>query len=74
MPYIKTTDPPFIKMRRLLLGYGYGAAKLAAVLGVSDPTARKRLEKPETLTLAEIDKIHRLAHIPMEELKTAISR
>lgn len=74
MPYIKKNAPPFVKITRLLRGYGFNSITLASVLGVSQPTAKKRLDRPETLTLGELDRISRFAHIPMEELRQAMSR
>ena len=74
MPYTKPRSEPFVKMRRLLLGYGLTAPKLAKVLNCSDKTARDRLNRPETLTLGELSKINLCAHIPIEEIRDAISR
>lgn len=73
MPYIKQ-DPPWARMGRLLRGYGLNAARLAAVLGCSTPTALTRIREPERLTLGDIVKINERAHIPMEELRAAISK
>lgn len=73
MPRLRTTDKPYAKMRRLLLGYGLNAPTLADALNVSAPTARKRLENPELLTLKDIDRINRFG-VPMEELKGAMIR
>ena len=74
MPYIKPKKKPFAKMGRLLRGYGLNGTSLAGILGVSAPTAKKLLDNPEKLTLEALDKISRLAHIPMEELREAIIR
>lgn len=74
MPYIKTKDPPYAKMTRLLRGYGLNAARLAAVLDVSTPTALARIREPERLTLGDLAKINARAHIPMEEIREAIVR
>lgn len=74
MPYVKPRDPPFVRMQRLLKGYGLNGPRLAEVLEVSPPTARARLEAPETLTLRDLDRISRRAHIPLEEIKEAITR
>ena len=73
MPYIKTRDP-FAKMTRLLLSYGMNGVKLSIVIGCSPPTGKKKLDNPELLTLAELDALHRKAHIPIEELREAIAR
>lgn len=74
MPYIKPKEAPFAKMGRLLRGYGLSGQRLAEVLECSAPTARARLAEPETLTLRDLDRISRRAHIPMEEIREAISR
>lgn len=74
MPYIKPKEPPFIRVRRLLLGYEMTPQSLAAVLECSENTARARLRSPETLTLGELDKISRRGHIPMEEIRAALVR
>lgn len=71
MPYIKE-NLPFDKMHRLLKGYELDGPKLAAILGVSAPTAKLRLDEPGKLTLADLDKISRRGHIPMEELRECI--
>ena len=74
MPYIKPHKAPFGAMTRLLKGYGYDGAALAKVLGCSAPTARKRISSPESLTLLELDRLNRYGHIPIEELREAITR
>lgn len=74
MPYIKEREEPFARMRRLLLGYGFSGPKLAAILDVSAPTAKRRLEQPETITLRDLDRINRFGHIPLEELREAVQR
>ena len=74
MPRLKQSDPAFVKMKRLLLGYELNAARLASVLGVSEPTAKKRLDNPETLSLRDLDRINRFGHIPIEEIKSALCR
>lgn len=65
---------PFSSMGRLLKGYGMTAAKLAEILQCSQPTARQRLAEPERLTLGDLDRINRAGHIPLEELREAITR
>ena len=72
MPYIKPRAKPFEQMNRLLLGYGLNGVKLSRIIGTSQPTAKKKLDNPSLLTLAEIDLIHRNAHIPYDELREAI--
>lgn len=74
MPHVKPKAPPFSRMRRLLLGYGFNGPRLARVLDVSEPTARKRLDNPELLTLQDLDRISRYGHVPIEEIREAIIR
>ena len=74
MPYVKRAEKPYAKMSRLLLGYGLNAARLAPILDVSEPTARKRLDRPELLTLNDLDRINRYGHVPIDEIKMAIVR
>lgn len=73
MPYIKKNEP-FAKMNRLLLGYGLNSVSLSKVIGSSPPTAKKKIDRPELLTLGELDAIHRKAHIPIDEIREAIAR
>ena len=74
MPYIRKTEMPFVKMRRLLLGYELDAVALSAIIGCSYNTARSRIDHPEKLTLAELDAISKKGHVPMDELRSAIIR
>ena len=72
MPYTKLNATPFIKMRRLLLGYELTPTTLSAILGVCRNTARARLENPGKLTLEDLYTISRKAHIPIEEIREVI--
>lgn len=74
MPYIKPKAPPFQAVQRLLKGYDINATRLSALLGCSYNTARRLLERPGLLTLEKLDTICRRQHIPMEELREAITR
>ena len=75
MPYIKPLTPqPWARMHRLLVGYGMTGPKLAAILGVSRPTAKARIDTPGKLTLEELDLISRRGHIPLDELRDCIGR
>ena len=75
MPYTKPLLPkPWAKMSRLLKGYGLTGPKLAEILGVSRPTAKARIDAPGKLTLDELEKISRMGHIPMEEIREAWTR
>ena len=74
MPYIKKSEIPFVRVRRLLLGYELDAVRLSKVLGCSYGTAKARLENPATLTLAELDLINTRGHVPVDELRAAMIR
>lgn len=73
MPYVKPREVPFTKMRCLLLGYGMNGPALARILGCTPGTARLRLAEPERITLGDIRKLNVKGHIPLEELRAAIS-
>lgn len=73
MPYIRPRDPPFVKVKRLLLGYGLDATRLADVLDCSYNTAAARLRDPQSLTLRELGTISRRGHVPIDEIREAIS-
>ena len=74
MPYIKKTEP-YAKMQRLLRGYGLNAPALANVLGCGETKARKLLNgNTANLTLGDLDRINRFAHIPIEEIQKSIMR
>lgn len=72
MPYIKPRDVDFVKVQRTIKGYSILAPQLAQALDCSEPTARKKLNNPELFTLADIKKISRRLHIPLEELRAGI--
>ena len=72
MPYVKKQETPYVRVRRLLMGYGLDPCGLAAVLGCSRNTAAARLANPGTLTLSELGTISRAGHIPMDEIRQAI--
>lgn len=75
MSYVKPlTVPPFSRMTRLLKGYDMNGATLGKVLGCSPPTARAKINNPERLTLGDLDKLRRVGHIPLEEIREAIVR
>ncbi len=73
MPRIKPLCPePFTEIRRLLKGYEFDGPKLAYVIGVSEPTARKRLKNPEEFTLGELRKIIRGSDVTADEIREAL--
>ena len=74
MPYVKRSEIPFIKVRRLLLGYELDPVALSKVLGCSYNTAKSRLDNPSTLTVGELETISVKGHIPIDEIRAAIIR
>ena len=74
MPYLKPKAEPWKKLLRLLRGYGITGTTLAGILEVSQPTAYRRLREPGSFTLDELYAISTRAHIPMEEVREAVSR
>lgn len=71
MPRLKQTEN-FIEIRRLLKGYDLNAPKLATVLGCSAPTARRKLNEPELLTLSDLKAISQKGHVPIDEIREAV--
>ena len=47
--------------------------ELAQMLGMCEATVRRRLMRPETMTLNELYRLCRLLHIPVDELRRAIT-
>ena len=63
------TDP----MRRLLNAYELNSGEaLAAVIGVSASTAYKRIKHVEDFSVAELRRLNKRGHIPIEELRAAL--
>ena len=74
MPRIRKPEIPFVKMKRLLLGYEMNGPKMGEILGCSAKTGKARLDNPQTLTLADLDNISKKGHIPIEEIREAITK
>lgn len=74
MPYVKTPERPYAAVGRLLKGYGMTAEKLSGILECSVPTARARLNDPQRFSLAELALVSRKGHVPIEEIRDAITR
>ena len=70
MAYTKR-EPDFVKIQRVIRGYGLNAPAIAEMIDVSAPTARKRLEHPELFSLSDLKRISQRGHIPWEELHAA---
>lgn len=74
MPRLKVREAPFAKIGRLCKSYDINAPKLAAILGCSRPTAKKKLDDPTCLTIGDLDKINRRGGIAWEEIRESIVR
>ena len=72
MPRLKTPEPPFAAVRRLLLGYEVDYKRMAAAIGMSTRTGQRRLDHPEDLTLEDLRRLCRCCGIPADELRNAI--
>lgn len=71
MPYIKPKKVPFDNFAKYIKGR-CSSPELAAVIGCSAPTARKKINNPELFTLGDLKKISERKHIPIEELRGEI--
>lgn len=71
MSYLKKTQD-FDKVMRLLRGYAKNS-ELAEKMHCSTRTALDRMKSPENFTLGELKKICQGLHIPLEELRSAIT-
>ena len=72
MPRLKTSEPPFAAVRRLLLGYEVDYKRMAGAIGTSPKTGKRRLDHPEELTLLDLRNICRSCGIPADEIRAAI--
>lgn len=71
MPYKKDTRP-YARLGELLASKHIGQKKLAKIIGVSEPTAWRRLSDPGELKVKDLYAIMSAAHISKEELKGAL--
>ena len=58
-------------LAKLIKGYGLSGHKLAEVIGVSPPTACRKLADPRLITYGDLQKLCR-AGIPAEEIRQSI--
>lgn len=72
MPRTRNQDAPLASMGRLIRGYFGSGEQLAAVLGCTGNTARRRLNNPKEITLGEIIILNQRGHISKEELLGAL--
>lgn len=68
MPFKKSTVDP---LTRTLKGF-FNSSDIEKLLNVSRPTAIKKLNNPELLTVGELRKLNRLGHVPIERLREGI--
>jgi len=73
MPKIPRRRKPFEEIRFLLRGR-FSIDELSVLMGCSKPTARIRLNNPETFTLDELARISRNGDVPWDEIKEAMKR
>lgn len=71
MPYIPKKKE-FEKVARLIKGCAT-PPQVAEKMGVSPATARARLNNPEDLTLGELKRLCQRLHIPLDDLRQAIT-
>ena len=75
MPRTVFDKPKHSKLYVLLNGSAANLSRdeIGAIIGKSAQTARERMRKPETLTVAELYAICRKLNIPLDELRQAIT-
>ena len=73
MPYTNQSKSDYYDLQVLLTGSLHANKKsykqLAADLNVSAPTERKLRQHPEKLTLEEVNKIRRILHISVDDIR-----
>ena len=73
MPRVKLAEPKYPKMTALIFGYAenkdISMEKLAAMLGITQPTLRVRRRSPETFSVDELDKAVRRLGIPIDDFR-----
>ncbi len=74
MPRTKLDKQPS-KLYILLNGAAAGKTRyeLGEILGRCPQTVKTKMRNPETLTVAELTKLSRHLHIPLEDLRQAIT-
>jgi len=75
MPKTVFDKPSHSKLYILLNGSTAELSRdeLGTIIGKSSQTARTRMKRPEDLSVSELYKICRKQHIPIEELRQAIT-
>ncbi len=71
MAYLGRKTIPFEDVMRLIKGY-YSAPELAFILNCSAPTARRKLNTPELLTLGDLERVCRKGHIEADRIRESI--
>lgn len=72
LPRLKEKKAPFDAVQRVLRSYYLNGSRIAPVIGVSGPTARKKLENPELFTLKDLYSISKCLGIPWHEIREAM--
>lgn len=70
VPYIRKKTLP---LKMLLQSYGITGRKLSEILGVSPSTGAARMANTNTLTVEELHIISTKGHIPINEIRDAIT-
>lgn len=68
-----TVQKPFKDVAKVIKGNDGTATEVARALKCCYNTASDRLKHPENFTLGELKKISQRLHIPIEELRAAIT-
>lgn len=74
MPRLKERKPNFEPVQRVLNSYSLNGTRIAPVIGVSPPTARKKLENPELFSLKDLYNISKQLGVPWHEIREAMVR
>ena len=59
-------------MTVLLKGYDLNGKNLSEILKCSHPTAKRKIENPQLLTLGDLERIEKKTDISIEELREAV--
>lgn len=76
--YLTEMDRLDVQMRALFKKYqvlrDMDSRKMAAGMGVTAPTYYRRMDKPTTMTLAELLKICKRLNIPVDEVLSTLGK
>lgn len=71
MPYLRVNTHPLTK---LIKSYGFNGENLSEILRCSPTTARTKINEPQRLTVEDLESLARYGHIPVDEIRGAITR